>query len=79
MILVPFIFDASEVQMGELDNVLRNAPAAFPNLLSIGNQLSRRTDELQSIRDEITRCLPDIDSRLSTQYSLSVLCCKLVR
>ncbi len=79
VILVPFMFDASELQIGQLESILTGAPAAFPYLLSIGNQVVQRCTELYQIREKIISCIPNIDSRLATQYSLSVLCCNLVR
>ena len=72
------MFDASELRIGELENVLTGAPAAFPHMLSIGNEVMQRCSELYQIRDRTGCHLPNIDSRLATQYSLSVLCCNMV-
>ena len=79
VVLVPFLFNASAVEVGQLDEVLSGAPAAFPCLLKVGSNLVKKcSSDLYDIREIICACVPDIDSRLATQYSLSMLSCQLV-
>ena len=74
VLLIPFPFQAPSVELGSLNNLLEDAPAAFPTLLQIGHKLINGT--IYSIRGAIESMLRHgaslIDSRLMTQYAISI-------
>ena len=82
-ILVPFLFEPPAVEVGRLEKILSLAPAAFPDLLKIGKKVvsecSALNSKLYSVRDKVESFFPNgLDSRLATQYALSILCCEMV-
>lgn len=77
VLLVPFPFQAPEVELGALHNVLEAAPAAFPVLLRLGHQLiNNDREQIYSVRrqieDVIRKKSGQADSRLMTQYAISI-------
>ena len=77
VLLIPFPFQAPSVELGSLNNLLEDAPAAFPTLLQIGYKLINGDhDNIYSIRGAIESRLRHgaslIDSRLMTQYAISI-------
>ena len=79
VLLIPFPFQAPSVELGSLNNLLEDAPAAFPTLLQIGHKVIHVNgdhDNIYSIRGAIESMLRHgaslIDSRLMTQYAISI-------
>ena len=77
MLLIPFPFQAPSVELGSLNNLLEDAPAAFPILLQIGHKvINGDHDNIYSIQGAIESMLRHgaslIDFRLMTQYAISI-------
>ena len=81
-ILVPFLFVPPTVKVGRLERILAYAPGAFPDLLKIGKKLVNEcslNSKLYLVREKVESYFPNgLDSRLATQYALSILCCEMV-
>ena len=78
---MPFQFKSPEVELRILDQMITDAPAAFPKLLGLGKWLDNITDGdvramRQRVMDEVDGVL---ESRLATQYSLTIMCAQKVR
>ena len=63
-----------------LSEVLQDAPAAFPLLLSVGRKLEQlEVSQLKELQERVAMIVVDkVDSRLATQYAISVLCAQEV-
>ena len=77
VLLIPFPFQAPSVELGSLNNLLEDTPASFPTLLQIGHKvINVDHDNIYSIRGAIESMLRHgaslIDSRLMTQYAISI-------
>lgn len=68
------------MELGALARILEEAPAAFPMLLSVGKKLeAMEISSLQAIQEKIGAVIEDkIDSRLLSQYSISLFCAQEV-
>ncbi len=80
-VVIPFKFQASEVELRILDRLLARAPAAFPQLLSVVKWLEGvENDKVRSMRERVQESVgQQLDSRLATQYALSILCAQKVK
>lgn len=80
-VLVPFVYDTPDIQLGVLHQILGDAPAAFPALLAIGKKMENlQESQLKAVRCRITDLIGlNIDSRLATQYAVSILTVAEVR
>ena len=78
--LVPFIHEAPPVELGVLAQVLQDAPAAFPLLLSVGRKVEQLTTvELRPLQERVTGVVDGkLDSRLCTHYCVSIICAQEV-
>jgi len=68
------------VELRILDEILMLVPSAFPKLLSMGKWLDSIQEETvytmrKLVEEEVDRIL---DSRLSTQYALTLMCAQKV-
>ena len=79
-LLVPFVFEAPEVEIGVLTEVLEQAPSAFPALLSVGRKIELlKTEELHQMQERVASAIVDkVDSQLCTQYWISITCAQEV-
>ncbi len=70
------MFEAPKVELGVLKAILADAPAAFPDLLSVGSALESLQDsDIAPIRQDVVLAVGEgVDSRLATQYSISMMC-----
>lgn len=80
-ILIPFKFQAPRVELRVLAEALKRAPSAFPELLSVGKWLDGISDdEVAELRQKVLEKVDGtLDSRLATQYSLSIMIAQKVR
>ena len=80
-VLIPFKFQASQVELRVLPHLLQDAPAAFPKLLAVGKWLEGvDEDTVCSMRDSVLRSAGGkLESRLATQYALTILCAQKVK
>lgn len=80
-VLIPFKFQPSQVELRVLHHLLQDAPAAFPKLLAVGKWLERvDEDTVFNMRDSVLRSTGGkLESRLATQYALTILCAQKVR
>ena len=64
-----------------LPHLLQNAPAAFPKLLAVGKWLEGvDEDTVCNMRDSVLRSAGGkLESRLATQYALTILCALKVK
>lgn len=77
---MPFKFQAPVVELRILEEMIKKAPAAFPKILSLGKWLDKITDTdvavmRQQVLDKVGGML---DSRLATQYALTIMCAEKV-
>ena len=79
-ILVPFVHEAPSVELGALAQIIEEAPATFPILLSVGKKLeSMEMSTLQEMQGKVGSVIEDkIDSRLLSQYCISLFCAEQV-
>lgn len=79
-ILVPFVHEAPSVELGTLAHILEEAPATFPVLLSVGKKVElMEMSLLQDMQEKIGTVMEDkIDSRLLSQYCISLFCAQEV-
>lgn len=75
-VLIPFEHDAPSVELGVLTQVIENAPACFPHLLTIGHKIEMlEVEKLKELQERVTTTVAgNIDSRLATQYAISIFC-----
>ena len=68
------------MKFGALAHILEEGPAAFPALLSVGKKLElMEMSVLQNVQEKIGAAIEDkIDSRLLSQYSISLFCAQEV-
>ena len=80
-VLIPFKFQASQVELRVLHHLLQDAPAAFPKLLAVGKWLEGvDEDTVCNMRDSVLRSAGGkLESRLATQYALTILCAQKVK
>ena len=81
VVLIPFKFQASQVELRVLHHLLQDAPAAFPKLLAVGKWLEGvDEDTVCNMRDSVLRSAGGkLESRLATQYALTILCAQKVK
>ena len=77
VLLVPFPFQAPSVELGTLTKLLEDALAAFPTLLQVGHKVIKGDhDRIYSIRGAVENMSRHgaslLDSRLMTQYAISI-------
>ncbi len=66
--------------MDTLDNILRNAPAAFPQALAVGKTLVEMEEgRFYAMRDKVEVAIPGIEQRISMQYALTLVATQQVR
>jgi len=80
-VLIPFKFQPSQVELRVLDHLLARAPAAFPQLLSVGKWLEGvKNSEVRALCEDIRESVGrQLDSRLATQNALTILCAQKVK
>ena len=80
-VLIPFKFQPPQVELRVLDHLLARAPAAFPQLLSVGKWLEGvKNSEVRALCEDIRENVGrQLDSRLATQYALTILCAQKVK
>ena len=68
------------MELGALAQILEEAPATFPVLLSVGKKVeSMEMSMLQDMQGKVGSVIEDkIDSRLLSQYCISLFCAKEV-
>ncbi len=73
---MPFPYEPPQVELGVLKTILEDAPAAFPALLSVGSTFESLQDaDITDLRKEIIEGVGGtLDSRLATQYCISLMC-----
>lgn len=77
--LIPFVFDAPRITPDLLGEVLKDAPAAIPEVLKVGTAIvNLDSDTLQSMCDSVSNVIGGLDGRLAMQYSLLILCTQMV-
>ena len=64
-----------------LHHLVQDAPAAFPKLLAVGKWLEGvDEDTVFNMQDSVLRSTGrKLESRLATQYALTILCAQKVR
>lgn len=75
-VLVPFTFKAPKLNIGALDRLRKNSPAAIPQIIYIINSLSLlNTGDLDETIQKIEAIIGKdcLDGRLLVQYSLNLL------
>ncbi len=79
-VIVPFKFQASQVELRTFDQLIQRASSAFPKLLSIGNWLEGiDNDTVHGFSERIREVVDGhMDSRLATQYALTIMCVQKV-
>lgn len=75
-IIIPFVYDAPPVTVDTLDNLLKDAPSALPEIIQIGKYMKNMTTnyiyKVVKKIEEVTR--RGIDGRLVMQYALCIVC-----
>lgn len=80
-VLVPFVYDPPDVIPDVLHDLLNNAHAAIPSALKVGQRLAKiDKTTIESLSSKIDEMLNEYkkDSRLTTQYAVSILCAQEV-
>ena len=74
---MPFVHEAPSVELGTLAQIIKEAPATFPVLLSVGKKLEMSTP--QTMQEKVASVIEEkMDSRLLFQYCISLFCTKEV-
>ena len=76
----PFVFEPPQVELHVLSRVIEDAPAAFPSLLAVGKKLEDMSaDCLRELQRKVAEIVEEkIDSRLCTQYCITLFCAEQV-
>ena len=76
------MFQASQVELQTSNKLLHRAPAVFPELLFIGKCFEDiSNDSVQKMSKQVIESVgaeSKIDSRLATQYALTILCVQML-
>lgn len=69
------------MELGVLSHIIEDAPAAFPLLLAVGRKLElMSTVNLGELQERVANVVEaKIDSRLCTQYCITLFCAEEVR
>ena len=81
VVLVPFTYKSPNIQVDELDTLLKMAPACIPDIIKVINTLSNADpDTFYSMIDVVEEALGEssIDPRLLAQYAISIVCAQEV-
>ncbi len=78
--LVPFLYEAGEVELDSLGVLLKKAAGAFQAVLRVGHMLEQiKAEDIYKIRDEVFRAVGvNFDSRLATHYAFNIACAQEV-
>ena len=79
-VLNPFVHEPARVELGVLSHIIENAPVAFPFLLAVGRKLELMSPEcLGELQERVANMVEErIDSRLCTQYCVTLFCAEEV-
>ena len=77
---MPFVHEAPSVELGTLAQIIKEAPATFPVLLSVGKKLELlEMSTPQTMQEKVASVIEEkMDSRLLFQYCISLFCTKEV-